>query len=360
MRASARARARSARRRSSSTVAALDEGDERVVEEAADLVYHLYVLLAARGLDVARSTTCCAPARSADRRFLDPGRGLGDLRVEPFELRDQDLRDCEIPRPVVVGGNDVPRRPVGGRLAQDVLVGGCELVPFARSSRSLARNFQRFSGSSSRSCSRARCSSRDRCRKTLTIAVPSSVSVFSNPRICSYRPRHTAGREFAHTYGDDVLVVRAVEDHDLAAGRTDAVDPPEVVVRELVDRRRLERRTRQPCGLTPVKTLRIVPSFPDASIPCSTSSTARVDSAYRRLCRTPRRSTCCSSRTVPSFFPGAPTRAPGSRPARCGWEPGSMRRSSTKGCESDMPVILTQTIHGRANACASLKLQDVK
>jgi phosphoribosyl-ATP pyrophosphohydrolase/phosphoribosyl-AMP cyclohydrolase len=35
-------------------VAALDEPDERVVEEAADLVYHLYVLLAARGLDVAQ------------------------------------------------------------------------------------------------------------------------------------------------------------------------------------------------------------------------------------------------------------------------------------------------------------------
>jgi phosphoribosyl-ATP pyrophosphohydrolase/phosphoribosyl-AMP cyclohydrolase len=35
-------------------VAALDEGDDRVVEEAADLVYHLYVLLAARGLDIAR------------------------------------------------------------------------------------------------------------------------------------------------------------------------------------------------------------------------------------------------------------------------------------------------------------------
>ena len=34
------------------TVAALDESDERVVEEAADLVYHLYVLLAARGLDI--------------------------------------------------------------------------------------------------------------------------------------------------------------------------------------------------------------------------------------------------------------------------------------------------------------------
>src|SRR5580765_5307912 len=36
------------------TVAALDESDERVLEEAADLVFHLYVLLAARGLDVAQ------------------------------------------------------------------------------------------------------------------------------------------------------------------------------------------------------------------------------------------------------------------------------------------------------------------
>ena len=32
---------------------ALAESDQRVVEEAADVVYHLYVLLAARGLDIA-------------------------------------------------------------------------------------------------------------------------------------------------------------------------------------------------------------------------------------------------------------------------------------------------------------------
>jgi phosphoribosyl-AMP cyclohydrolase / phosphoribosyl-ATP pyrophosphohydrolase len=32
--------------------AALSESDERVVSEAADLVYHLYVLLAARGIDI--------------------------------------------------------------------------------------------------------------------------------------------------------------------------------------------------------------------------------------------------------------------------------------------------------------------
>jgi phosphoribosyl-AMP cyclohydrolase / phosphoribosyl-ATP pyrophosphohydrolase len=33
--------------------AALAESDERVVSETADLIYHLYVLLAARGLDIA-------------------------------------------------------------------------------------------------------------------------------------------------------------------------------------------------------------------------------------------------------------------------------------------------------------------
>ena len=36
------------------SVAALDESDERVIEEVADLVYHIYVLLAARGLDIAQ------------------------------------------------------------------------------------------------------------------------------------------------------------------------------------------------------------------------------------------------------------------------------------------------------------------
>jgi phosphoribosyl-ATP pyrophosphohydrolase/phosphoribosyl-AMP cyclohydrolase len=46
------------------TVAALDETDDRLVEEAADLVYHLYVLLAARGIDVAQVEDALA-ARSS-------------------------------------------------------------------------------------------------------------------------------------------------------------------------------------------------------------------------------------------------------------------------------------------------------
>jgi phosphoribosyl-ATP pyrophosphohydrolase/phosphoribosyl-AMP cyclohydrolase len=49
-------------------VAALEESDQRVVEEAADLVYHLYVLLAARGLDVSQvEDVLDARARSAVR-----------------------------------------------------------------------------------------------------------------------------------------------------------------------------------------------------------------------------------------------------------------------------------------------------
>ena len=49
-------------------VAALDESDERLVEEAADLVYHLYVLLAARGLDVAARRRRPAGARVARKQ----------------------------------------------------------------------------------------------------------------------------------------------------------------------------------------------------------------------------------------------------------------------------------------------------
>ena len=52
--------------------------------------------------------------------------------------------------------------------------------------------------------------------------------------------------EAVHPDGDDVLVVRAVEDPDLAARRELRVHAPEVVMRELVRRRRLERRDPAP------------------------------------------------------------------------------------------------------------------
>ena len=45
---------RSVRKASRSALAAVGESDERLVEELADLWFHSYVLLAARGLDPAR------------------------------------------------------------------------------------------------------------------------------------------------------------------------------------------------------------------------------------------------------------------------------------------------------------------
>ena len=48
-------------------VAALDEEDARVVEEAADLIYHLYVLLASRGIDLAQVEECSAIGQARDR-----------------------------------------------------------------------------------------------------------------------------------------------------------------------------------------------------------------------------------------------------------------------------------------------------
>ena len=65
------------------TVAALAESDERLVEEAADLVYHLYVLLAARGLDVAQVEDAL---RSRTR---EPGTRLRMRQCGPGPGREQ-------------------------------------------------------------------------------------------------------------------------------------------------------------------------------------------------------------------------------------------------------------------------------
>ena len=54
-------------------VAALGESGERLVEEAADLVYHLYVLLAGRGVDVSQVDDVLAARASA----VGGGRAAG-------------------------------------------------------------------------------------------------------------------------------------------------------------------------------------------------------------------------------------------------------------------------------------------
>ena len=83
---------RSARRRSRSSRAALAESDERVVAEAADLVYHLYVLLAARGARRRRGRGRAGAPRFLEERLRD--------HVDDHEQqhRDVDAGDEQDPR----------------------------------------------------------------------------------------------------------------------------------------------------------------------------------------------------------------------------------------------------------------------
>ena len=48
-----------------------------------------------------------------DDEALDARLGLGDLRAHPLQRVHQQLRDREGLDPVPVGGDDVPRRPLG-------------------------------------------------------------------------------------------------------------------------------------------------------------------------------------------------------------------------------------------------------
>ena len=75
-----------------------------------------------------------------------PPRERGQLTTEPVELRigrwelrverphrlDQHRRHRDVAHPLVVGGHDVPRRPLGRRLGDRPLVGRLVVVPAAR------------------------------------------------------------------------------------------------------------------------------------------------------------------------------------------------------------------------------------
>ena len=92
------------------------------------------------------------------------------LQSETRDGLGEDGRDQRARDPLVVGRDDVPRRPLGARGGQRVLVG----VPGSRPSRrararSAVENFQCFSGSSSRSRKRFFCSSFETFRKNLRI-----------------------------------------------------------------------------------------------------------------------------------------------------------------------------------------------
>ena len=154
------------------------------------------------------------PDDHSTRRPRSSGSG-GNLRVEALEHVDEERRDRDVADPLVIGGHDVPRRPVGRRRGdapprRRSLV----LVPVARARRGRSVwNFQFFSGSSIRAWRRARCSSFERWRKTFTTVVPSSVQHPLELDGCGGTGSwHCSSLDHADDAGgDDVLVVRPVE-----------------------------------------------------------------------------------------------------------------------------------------------------
>ena len=92
-----------------------------------------------------------------------------------------------------------------------------------------------------RSRKRSACSSREMCRNSLTTIVPSFARCCSNALMArvALLPDLLRG-ELLDAHDEHVLVVRAVEDADLAALREHVVDAPEEVVRELGRARGLE------------------------------------------------------------------------------------------------------------------------
>jgi hypothetical protein len=130
--------------------------------------------------------------------------------------------------------------------------------------------------------------------------------------------------EPAHPHGDDVLVMRAVEDRDLARrrGRPGGSRHRKSCASSIGVGSR-NAATRVPCGLRPVKTWRMVPSLPAASSPEARSAGSaaprrRDDTEGRRGARRRRRSACGrrdgshGARCAPGRWPPDRASAPGS------------------------------------------------
>ena len=95
--------------------------------------------------------------------------------MEAFERLDEDLRDREAGKPLVVRRHDVPRR--FEVLVAPIASSYAAMYSFQRrrSLTSLTENFQRLSGSRRRIRKRRRCSAFETFRKILRMTVPCRV-----------------------------------------------------------------------------------------------------------------------------------------------------------------------------------------
>ena len=147
------------------------------------------------------------------------------------------------------------------------------------------------------------------------------------------RPPDLLGKISWTRDGHDVLVVRAVEDADLAPSGQAAWTRQRKSCASSISVGRLNEMTRQPSGLTPLKTLRIVPSLPEASTPWRTSRTLRRCSAHSRVWSFDSSSCRSRSSSFASTFPVQAQRvggvAPGERCRRAGLDDQALEHRRT-------------------------------
>ena len=275
--------------------------------------------------EVARLSSAAPAAPAADPR-PGPCRGSGD-RCAPASPGAASRRP--VPVPLAVGGHHEPGRDVGRAARDRLVVGGLvvgpalALVDVALAELPVLRGIVEpgeeplallVGGDVQEALHDRRAALHDPPLERVDLVVP--------------RAPGRLGHELVHPDDEDVLVVGAVEHHHLARLRQATLDAPQEMVRQLLGGRLLERRHVEPGGIHRDTTWRTVPPLPLVSMPCSSRSTERVPSAYRRSCRSLSRTWSSAS----SFFASTRSRTPGVDrvSTRLAGMDGSARRASER------------------------------
>ena len=249
-----------------------------------------------------RSGPAAAPAGAGPRaRPSAPGgvaRLRRDLRVARVDLDQgvgQDAGRGHTGERLVVGRDDVPGRPVRAGLAEDVAERLLVVVPVAPLLGVVGAELPVLLGLVDPGEEPAALLLLADVQEELDEAVALVGQVVLPVVDLAEAPvpdaavlelgRDLLAREDLRVDPDDqdLLVVGAVEDADVAALRQLLRVAPQVVVVEVLGRGILKLLTWTPWGLTPLMTWRIVPSLPAASIAWRTMTTPYVSWAARRI-----------------------------------------------------------------------------
>src|SRR4051794_21338294 len=169
------------------------------------------------------------------------GRG-GIARVHRLERLDDDPAHRPVAEPLAVAGDDVPRRVLGRGVRDRLLVGGLVVVPALALGEVAGIELPALRGVVEAGLQPLRLLLARDVQEELDDARAGVLE--QRLEVVDVAVAPAPGRlvdEAVHARDEDVLVVRAVEDRDLAAARRAGVDAPEEVVVELHLARDLER-----------------------------------------------------------------------------------------------------------------------